>query len=110
MPGWKRGWRTRYEGPRAPAEPLPGTGFRLVEAGQRPNIAIQVVPFSAGAHEGLRGGAFIVADFYGAVTIPCQDAASSGQIIEDAAHVKPWRSPGTCSGWMLYRAQPPSAS
>ena len=41
---------------------------RLVEAGQRPNIAIQVVPFGAGAHEGLRGGAFVVADFDGAAT------------------------------------------
>lgn len=36
---------------------------RLVESGQRPNIAIQVVPFGPGAHEGLRGGAFVVADF-----------------------------------------------
>ena len=61
---------------------------RLVEAGQRPNIAIQVVPFGAGAHEGLRGGAFVVADFDGAATIAYQDAASSGQIIEDAAEVE----------------------
>jgi transcriptional regulator with XRE-family HTH domain len=61
---------------------------RLVDAGQRPNIAIQVVPFGAGAHEGLRGGAFVVADFYGAATIAYQDAASSGQIIEDAAEVE----------------------
>jgi len=62
---------------------------RLVEAGQRPNIAIQVVPFSAGAHEGLRGGAFVVADFDTVTaTIAYQDAASSGQIIEDAAEVE----------------------
>jgi hypothetical protein len=60
---------------------------RLVEAGQRPNVAIQVIPFGAGAHEGLRGGAFIVADFDGAATIAYQDAASSGQILEDAAEV-----------------------
>lgn len=60
---------------------------RLVEAGQRPNIAIQMIPFGAGAHEGLRGGAFIVADFDGAATIAYQDAASSGQILEDAAEV-----------------------
>jgi Domain of unknown function (DUF5753) len=59
----------------------------LVEAGQRPNIAIQVIPFGAGAHGGLRGGAFIVADFDGATTIAYQDAASSGQIIEGAAEV-----------------------
>ena len=61
---------------------------RLVQAGQCPNIAIQVVPFGAGAHEGLRGGAFIVADFDGAAAIAYQDAASSGQIIEDAADVE----------------------
>jgi hypothetical protein len=60
---------------------------RLVEVGQHPNVAIQVVPFGAGAHEGLRGGAFVVADFDGAATIAYQDAASSGQIIEDAAEV-----------------------
>jgi transcriptional regulator with XRE-family HTH domain len=61
---------------------------RLVEVGHRPNVAIQVVPFGAGAHEGLRGGAFVVADFDGATdTIAYQDAASSGQIIEDAAEV-----------------------
>jgi hypothetical protein len=60
---------------------------RLAEAGQRPNIAIQVIPFGAGAHEGLRGGAFIVADFDGAHPVAYQDAASSGQIIEDAAEV-----------------------
>jgi transcriptional regulator with XRE-family HTH domain len=60
---------------------------RLAEVGQRPNIAIQVVPFGAGAHEGLRGGAFVVADFNDAATVAYQDAASSGQIIEDAAEV-----------------------
>jgi transcriptional regulator with XRE-family HTH domain len=61
---------------------------RLVEAGKRSNIAIQVVPFGAGAHEGLRGGAFVVADFDSAVAaIAYQDAASSGQILEDAADV-----------------------
>jgi transcriptional regulator with XRE-family HTH domain len=60
---------------------------RLVQAGQRPNIAIQVVPFGAGAHEGLRGGAFIVADFDAAATIAYQDAASSGQMIEDADEI-----------------------
>ena len=60
----------------------------LAHAAQRPNIAIQVIPFGAGAHEGLRGGAFIVADFDGAATMAYQDAASSGQIIEDAADVE----------------------
>jgi transcriptional regulator with XRE-family HTH domain len=62
--------------------------IRLIEAGKRPNIAIQVVPFGAGAHEGLRGGAFVVADFdTAAAATAYQDAASSGQILEDAADV-----------------------
>jgi transcriptional regulator with XRE-family HTH domain len=61
---------------------------RLAEAARRPNVAIQVIPFSAGAHEGLRGGAFIVADFDDAATIAYQDAASSGQILDDAAEVQ----------------------
>ncbi len=60
---------------------------RLAREAQRPNVAIQVIPFGAGAHEGLPGGAFIVADFDGAATMAYQDAASSGQIIEDAADV-----------------------
>jgi transcriptional regulator with XRE-family HTH domain len=60
----------------------------LAQAAQRPNVAIQVIPFGAGAHEGLRGGAFIVADFDGAAAMAYQDAASSGQIIEDAAEVE----------------------
>ena len=60
----------------------------LTEVARRPNIAIQVIPFGAGAHEGLRGGAFVVADFDSAATIAYQDAASSGQIIEDAADVE----------------------
>jgi transcriptional regulator with XRE-family HTH domain len=61
---------------------------RLTEAARRPNVAIQVIPFAAGAHEGLRGGAFIVADFDDAATVAYQDAASSGQILEDAAGVQ----------------------
>jgi transcriptional regulator with XRE-family HTH domain len=60
---------------------------RLAAAGERHHVAIQVIPFGAGAHEGLRGAGFVVADFDGAVTIAYQDAASSGQIIEDAVDV-----------------------
>jgi hypothetical protein len=50
---------------------------------RRPTVAIQVIPFAAGAHEGLRGGAFVIADFEESTSIAYQDAAASGQIIED---------------------------
>jgi len=60
----------------------------LTQMAQRPNVAIHVIPFGAGAHEGLRGGAFVVADFDGATTVAYQDAASSGQIIQDAVDVE----------------------
>jgi transcriptional regulator with XRE-family HTH domain len=55
---------------------------------RRPQIVIQVVPLAAGAHEGMRGGAFMIADFDDAATIAYQDTALSGQIIEDASEAK----------------------
>jgi hypothetical protein len=50
---------------------------------RRPTVAIQLIPLTAGAHEGLRGAGFVIADFEEAASIAYQDAASSGQIIED---------------------------
>jgi transcriptional regulator with XRE-family HTH domain len=57
--------------------------LRLRELANRPNIVVQVVPLEAGAHEGLRGGAFVVAEFADAPDVAYQDTAVSGQIIED---------------------------
>jgi hypothetical protein len=51
----------------------------------KPHIVVQVVPLAAGAHQGLDGGAFVIADFDDAATIAYQDTAVSGQIIEDAS-------------------------
>jgi Domain of unknown function (DUF5753)/Helix-turn-helix domain len=50
---------------------------------RRPTVAIQVIPLTAGAHEGLKGGGFVLADFEDSASIAYQDAAASGQIIED---------------------------
>ena len=50
---------------------------------RRPTVAIQVIPLDAGAHEGLRGAGLVVADFEEDASAAYQDAASSGQIIED---------------------------
>src|SRR6185437_606986 len=56
----------------------------LTQAARRPHIVIQVIPLAAGAHEGMRGGAFVIAEFADSAAVAYQDAASSGQIIEDA--------------------------
>lgn len=59
----------------------------LVVAAQRPNMAIQIIPISAGAHRGLNGGAFAIADFDDAPSVAYQDTALSGTIVEDAEEV-----------------------
>jgi len=60
----------------------------LFEMARRPNIVVQVIPLEAGAHEGLRGGPFIIADFAEAPTVAYQDTAVSGQIVEDEDAVR----------------------
>jgi transcriptional regulator with XRE-family HTH domain len=57
----------------------------LLSMARRPHIVVQVIPLAAGAHEGMRGGAFVIADFDGSANIAYQDTAVSGQIIEDAS-------------------------
>jgi transcriptional regulator with XRE-family HTH domain len=55
---------------------------RLVEAATRPTIAIQVIPATVGAHEGL-AGAFTLADFDNAPSVGYREAAGRGQYMED---------------------------
>lgn len=57
----------------------------LVAMARRSHVVIQVIPLAAGPHEGMRGGAFVIADFVDAATSAYQDTAVSGQIIEDAS-------------------------
>jgi transcriptional regulator with XRE-family HTH domain len=57
---------------------------RLMASARRPNIVVQVIPGGVGAHEGLRGGAFIVAESRSAPSAAYQDTAARGQVIEDA--------------------------
>jgi hypothetical protein len=59
----------------------------LIEMARRPNIVLQVIPTSIGAHEGLRGAGFVIADFDDAQSIAYQDTALRGQVIEDADDV-----------------------
>lgn len=55
---------------------------RLLAAANQPAIAIEIIPASAGAHEGL-AGAFAIADFAGSPSIGYQEAAVRGQPIEE---------------------------
>ena len=56
----------------------------LQEMARRPDIVIQVIPLSTAAHQGLNGGAFVIADFpAGKPPVAYQDTASRGQVIED---------------------------
>ena len=58
----------------------------LADMAGRSNIAIQVIPYSAGAHVGLQG-AFVIADFEGAPPVAFLATATEGQTVEDASAV-----------------------
>ena len=57
--------------------------LHLAHLARRPHVIIQVVPFGVGAHEGLRGAGFVLAEFDDAQTVAYMDTAVSGQIVED---------------------------
>jgi transcriptional regulator with XRE-family HTH domain len=57
--------------------------LRLTVLARRPHVVIQVIPLFVGAHEGLRGAGFVLAEFDGAQTVAYQDTAVFGQIVED---------------------------
>jgi hypothetical protein len=60
----------------------------LATAAERPYVVLQVIPLSAGAHEGMRGGPFVLADFDESPSLGYQDTALTGQIVEDANQVE----------------------
>lgn len=72
---------------------------KLIEAAQRPNIVLELVPADAGAHEGLYGGGFAIADFNDAPSIAYQESPAHGQIVQDgelvAKLVAKWTTLGT---------------
>jgi len=55
---------------------------RVVELAGRPDIVVQVIPFTAGAHQGLNGGAFVIADLPDGPSMAYQDTARAGQVLE----------------------------
>jgi hypothetical protein len=60
----------------------------LTEMARRPNIVVQVIPLEAGAHQGLNGAGFVIAEFDDAPDAAYQDTAVSGQIIKDQDAVR----------------------
>jgi transcriptional regulator with XRE-family HTH domain len=53
----------------------------LAEMAERTNVVVQVIPRSAGAHEGL-AGAFVIADFANAPSIVYLETALTGLVVE----------------------------
>ena len=66
------------------ATTMGGQLVHLAGMARQPHIVVQVIPAGVGAHEGMRGGAFIIADFGDAPSAAYQDTAARGQIIEDS--------------------------
>jgi hypothetical protein len=61
---------------------MKGQLAKLAGIARRPDIVVQVIPLATGAHQGLNGGAFVIADIPAAPAIAYQDTARSGQVLE----------------------------
>jgi transcriptional regulator with XRE-family HTH domain len=72
--------------PVAPAEVMYDQLIHLVAVSRRPNITVQVVPYSAGGHTGLLG-AFVIADLEGSLSIVYVEDITYGRVFEDPATV-----------------------
>jgi transcriptional regulator with XRE-family HTH domain len=72
--------------PVAPAEVMRDQLARLAEVSRRPNVTVQVLPYSAGGHTGLLG-AFTIAELGSAPSIVNVEDITYGRVFEDAATV-----------------------
>jgi transcriptional regulator with XRE-family HTH domain len=72
--------------PVAPAEVMRDQLARLVEMSRRPNVTIQVLPYSAGGHTGLLG-AFTIADLGGNPGTVNVEDITDGRVFEDPGMV-----------------------
>ena len=72
--------------PVAPAEVMHDQLMYLVQVSRRPNVTIQVVPYSAGGHTGLLG-AFVIADLDGSLSIVYVEDIADGRVFEDPGTV-----------------------
>lgn len=63
---------------------------QLAKAARQPSIVLEVIPGRTGAHQGLNGGAFVLADFPDddGPTVGYQDTAVAGQVVESPADVR----------------------
>jgi transcriptional regulator with XRE-family HTH domain len=64
------------------AEIMHGQLMHLAGASRRPNITVQVVPYSAGPHSGLLG-AFVIAELDDAPPTAYLETAAEGETVED---------------------------
>ena len=64
------------------AEIMHGQLVYLADASRRPNVTIQVVPYSAGPHSGLLG-AFVIAELDDAPPTAYLETAAEGETVED---------------------------
>ena len=60
--------------------------LHLIALSERPNVTIQILPYSAGGHRGLEG-AFVLADFRTEQSILFLDELLGGRVVEDAEAV-----------------------
>ena len=72
--------------PIAPAEVMHDQLMHLAQVSRRPNVTIQVVPYSAGGHTGLLG-AFTIADLNGSPGTVNVEDITDGRVFEDPGMV-----------------------
>jgi transcriptional regulator with XRE-family HTH domain len=72
--------------PVAPGEVMHDQLMYLVEMSRRPNITVQVVPYTAGGHTGLLG-AFTIADLGSSPSIVNVEDIADGRVFEDPGTV-----------------------
>lgn len=72
--------------PVAPAEVMREQLARLMELSRRPNVTVQVLPYSAGGHTGLLG-AFTIADLGGNPGTVNVEDITDGRVFEDPSMV-----------------------
>lgn len=56
---------------------------RLGEAARQPNVVIEVIPASVGAHDGLEGG-FAIADFQDTPSVGYRECTGGGHMVEES--------------------------